>query len=144
MLGTAAEYITLAFFNARISLAASLAAGETGLIGVGNRAGCCAPAGAAAKANPSARPAADKILARLFIPILPGFSASWPFNNANSLRAGQDCGTGKPYEQPVLADAGYDIQQPCQTRSIDYSSKMGIDNPVATIGDKNVAVLALS
>src|SRR6202790_4649824 len=66
MLGTALAYIPLAFFIARISLAAAIAAGDASLSG----GGCCAPAGKPVRANPSARPAADKILKRRFIPIL--------------------------------------------------------------------------
>ena len=44
----------------------------------------------------------------------------------------------------MLDDARYRVQRSRQARRIGYSSKMGIDNPVAAIGDKNVAVLALS
>src|SRR5260370_9955071 len=64
MLGTALAYIALAFFIARISFAAAIAAGDAGLPG----GGCCAPAGTPSRANPNARPAADKILERRFIP----------------------------------------------------------------------------
>src|SRR5450755_1210582 len=103
MLGTAAAYIALAFFIARISLAAAIAAGEAGL----GAAGCCAPAGTPQRANPSTRPAADRILARLFIPILLRIAALRPFNNANSLSASQHRGAGKTNEQPVLDDARY-------------------------------------
>src|SRR6266436_2155232 len=68
MLGTALAYIALAFFMVRISLAAAIAAGEACFSG--GAAGCCAPAGTAASANPTTRPAADKIVEKLFIPIL--------------------------------------------------------------------------
>ena len=67
-----------------------------------------------------------------------------PFDYANSLRARQYCGAGNTDEQPVLDHARYQAQQSGQARRIRYSSQMGIDNPVAAIGDKNVAVLALS
>ena len=43
----------------------------------------------------------------------------------------------------MLDNARYDVQQYRQPRRIGYSSKMGIDNPVATIGDKNMAIPAL-
>jgi hypothetical protein len=36
----------------------------------------------------------------------------------------------------------YRVQQPRQARSIGYSSEMGIDSPVAAIGDKSMAVFA--
>src|SRR5258705_2219216 len=67
-----------------------------------------------------------------------------PFNNANSLGACQHRYAGKTNEQPVLDNARYRIQQSRQARSIGYSSEMGIDDPVAAIGDKNVTVFALS
>jgi hypothetical protein len=56
-------------------LAAAIAAGEADLSGVAEGAGagaffCCAWAGAPVRASPNARPAADKIRERLFIPIL--------------------------------------------------------------------------
>ena len=44
----------------------------------------------------------------------------------------------------MLDNARYRVQQSRQARSIVYSFEMGVDNPVAAIGDKNVAVLALS
>ena len=67
-----------------------------------------------------------------------------PFENANSLCARQYNRAGKADEQPMLDDARDRVQQACQTRRIGDPSKMGIDNPVATIGDKNVAVLPLA
>jgi len=67
-----------------------------------------------------------------------------PFENANSLCARQYNRAGKADEQPMLDDARDRVQQACQTRRIGDPSKMGIDNPVATIGDKNVAVPALA
>src|SRR5258705_4187115 len=77
MLGTALAYIALAFFIARISFAAAIAAGDAGLSGgggdcccLGGAGCCCAPAGTPARANPIARPAADKVLERRFIPNL--------------------------------------------------------------------------
>src|SRR6185369_14172253 len=71
-LGTALAYIALAFFIVRISLAAASAPGEAGFSGVAAGAAgaffCCASAGTAVRASPIARPAADKIRERLFIP----------------------------------------------------------------------------
>src|SRR5258708_35918971 len=67
-----------------------------------------------------------------------------PFDNANPLGARQYNRAGKADEQPMLDDARDRVQQACQTRRIGDPSKMGIDNPVATIGDKNVAVLPLA
>src|SRR6202022_2251108 len=74
----------------------------------------------------------------------PKIAALGPFNNANSLTACQHRGAGKTNEQPVLDNARYRIQQSRQARSIGYSSEMGIDDPVAAIGEKNVTVFALS
>ena len=55
-------------------MAAAIAAGEPGLSGADEGAAgpffCCASAGAPVRARPRARPAADKIRERLFIPIL--------------------------------------------------------------------------
>ncbi len=68
-----------AFFMARISLAAAIAAGEAGFnvaeppgAGAAGAAclGACAMAGAPASASASVRPAADKIPEKPFIPIL--------------------------------------------------------------------------
>src|ERR1700738_1083337 len=67
-----------------------------------------------------------------------------PFNNANSLRARQNTRAGKTNEQPMLDNPRYGGQQSRQPRGIGYASEMGIDNPVAAIGDKNVTVFALS
>src|ERR1700754_3203945 len=67
-----------------------------------------------------------------------------PFNNTNSLRACQNSRAGETDEQSMLDNAGYRGQQSRQTWSIHYSTQMGIDNPVAAIGDKNVAVPALA
>src|SRR5450631_773438 len=142
MLGMAFAYIAAAFFMARISLAAAMAAGDPGL-SVG-AAGCWAPAGTPASASPSTRPAADKILKRRFIPNLHKIAALPPFNNTNSLRARQHRRAGKTDEQPMLDNARYRVQQSREMRSIADALKMGIDNPVAAIGDKNVAVPGLS
>jgi len=67
-----------------------------------------------------------------------------PLNYANSFRACQHHDAGKTNEQPVLDHVRNHIQQTRQARRIGYSPQMGIDNPVATIGDKNVAVPVLS
>src|SRR4030088_2216861 len=142
MLGMALAYMALAFFMARISLAAAIAAGDAGLSA--GAAGCCARAGTPARASPITRPAADKILKRRFIPGLHKIAALPPFNNTNSLRARQHRRAGKIDEQPMLDNARYRVQQSREMRSIADALKMGIDNPVAAIGDKNVAVLGLS
>src|ERR1019366_3100679 len=144
ILGTALAYIALAFFIARISLAAAIAAGDAGLSGAGCCCCCCcAPAGTPVRANPSARPAANRIPERLFIPILLD-CGSWPFNNANSLRAGQHRDAGKTNEQPVLDHARYRVQQSRQARRIGYLPQIGIDNPGAAIGEKSMATPAFS
>src|SRR3954447_6154246 len=143
MFGTAFAYIALAFFMARISLAAATAAGEACCLAAGCCAGACwAWAGTPLSANPTTRPTA-KTFATLFIPILL-IAALWPFNNANSLRTSQHRQTGKTNEQPVLDDTGDRGQEVGQPRSIRYSSEVGIDDPVAAIGDENVAMLAVS
>src|SRR6266480_1929504 len=141
MLGTALAYIAPAFFIDRISFAAAIAAGEASLSGGGF---CCAPAGTMVRASPNARAAADKILEKHFIPDSPEIAALQPFNNAYSVGACQHRRARKTDEQPVLDNARDQGQQARQTRSIGYASQMGIDNPVAAIGDKNVAVFALS
>src|SRR5882757_3122292 len=66
-----------------------------------------------------------------------------PFSNANSLRACQNSRAGKTDEQSVLDNAGYRGQPSREKRSLHYSPQMGVDNPVAAIGDKNVTVPAL-
>src|SRR5258706_11935327 len=134
--------MAFAFFMARISLAAAIAAGDPDLSA--GAAACWAPAGTPARASPSARPAADKIIERLFIPILPKITALPPFNNTNSLTACQHRRAGKANEQPMLDNARYRVQQSRQPRRIADAIEMGIDNPVAAIGDKSVTVLALS
>src|ERR1700732_4029905 len=99
MLGTALEYTAPTFFKVSSSLADAIAAGDAGLSGAGGcAAGCCAPAGTAVRANPSARPAADKILVRLFICNFSSIAALPPLNNANSLRACQHRHAGKADE----------------------------------------------
>src|SRR6266566_6066668 len=67
MLGMALAYMALAFFIARISFAAAIAAGEACLSGGADAGACWATAGTAATASPNARLAADKILERRFI-----------------------------------------------------------------------------
>ena len=51
-------------------------------------------------------------------------------------------GEGRAMNRGV--DQGRQPEQSREMRSIADALKMGIDNPVAAIGDKNVAVLALS
>src|SRR5882757_2037974 len=136
MLGTALAYMVLALFIARISLAAAIAAGEASF-------GVCAPAGTPVKANPHARQAAGKILERHFIAVLLDYGLR-PFNNANSLRPRKHCHADQTDKQPVLDNARYLGQRPRQPGGIGYSSQMGIDNPVATIGDKSMAIPAVS
>src|ERR1700710_1510156 len=120
MLGTALEYIAAAFFIARISLAAAIAPGVPCLSGTDVAAGaggfCCATAGTAVRAR--ARPVADKMLERHFIPILLRWRGLPTFNNANSLRACQNSGPGEADEQSMLDNAGYRGQQSRQARSI--------------------------
>src|SRR3954462_10969767 len=67
-----------------------------------------------------------------------------PFDYATSLRAGQDGQAGKVNEQTVFNPARDQAEQARQTRRIGDAPEMGIDNPVAAIGDKNVAILALA
>src|SRR5665213_2624205 len=67
--GTALAYIWSACFIASSSLADAIAAGVGGGL-------VCASAGAAARASPSTRLAADKMRIRLFIPILLDFGVS--------------------------------------------------------------------
>src|ERR1700681_1631271 len=141
MLGTAFAYIAAAFFMVRIFLGSAIAADVPGLIVA---PACCAPAGRPASASPTTRPAADKILKRRFIPNLHKIAALPPFNNTNSLRARQHRRADKTDEQPMLDNARYRVQQSREMRSIADALKMGIDNPVAAIGDKNVAVPGLS
>src|SRR3954453_16867785 len=132
MFGTAFAYIALAFFMARISLAAATAAGEACCLAAGCCAGACwAWAGTPLSANPTTRPTA-KTLARLFIPILL-IAALWPFNNANSLRTSQHRQTGKTKEQPVRDATGDRAPSGGPPRSIRSASEMGIDEPVAAL-----------
>src|SRR5882724_1912923 len=133
MLGTASAYIAPAFFSARNSLAEAIAAADAGLAAV------CAMAGAAISAN--ARHAAGKLRNKLFIPVLLlEIAALAPFDYANSLRAGQDGRAGKANKQTVFDDARDQAEQARQTRRIGNAPEMGVDNPVAAIGDKNVAI----
>src|SRR5436305_14632068 len=100
-------------------------------------------AGAAISAN--ARPAAGKIRNKLFIPVLLlEIAALAPFDYANSLRTGQDGRAGKVNKQTVFDDARNQAEQACQTQRIDNAPEMGIDNPVAAIGDRNVTVFGLA
>src|ERR1700733_10544106 len=131
----------------RISRAAARAPGEAGL-SAGNCCGCCwAVAGMEPSANPNARPnarlAAGQIFERHFIPTLLDDGLP-PFNHTYSLRACQHGGVRNADEQPMLDDARYRGQQCGEARRVGYSFQMGIDDPVAAIGDKNVTVLGLS
>jgi hypothetical protein len=100
-------------------------------------------AGAAISAN--ARQAAGKLRKRLFIPVLLlEITALAPFDYANSLRAGQNGRAGKANKQTMFDDARDQAEQARQTRRIGNAPEMGIDNPVAAIGDKNVAIFGLS
>ena len=58
--------------------------------------------------------------------------------------AGGPISYSKDGNTQVGNDTGYGGQQPRQKRRIGDLAQMGIDNAVAAIGDKNVAVLALS
>src|SRR5882757_7724949 len=68
MPGTAPAYMVATFFMPRISLAAAIAAGVDCL--TAGAAGCCASAGAADSASPTATVAADKSPEKRFIPSL--------------------------------------------------------------------------
>src|SRR5436305_7250347 len=141
MLGTASAYIALAFFSARNSLAEASAAADAGL--APGAAAVCAIAGAPISAN--ARHAAGKLRNKLFIPVLLlEMAALAPFDYANSLRAGQDGRAGKANKQTVFDDARNQAEQARQTRRIGNAPEMGIDNPVAAIGDRNVTVFGLA
>ncbi len=137
MLGTALAYMALAFFIARISLAAAIAAGEA-------RRCVCAPAGTAGQRQPqyqargrqNSRKALHSDSPRLRHYRRSTTRIPWAAP-AKHRRAGQTD------EQSVLDHARYRIQQSRQARRIGYSSQMGIDNPVAAIGDENVTVLAV-
>src|SRR6516165_7823747 len=129
MLGTAFWYIADAFFIARISLAAAIAPGEAAF---GGAAACCAAAGNAAIARASARPAAGKILKTLFIPFLLG-----------KLRRHCRSTTRIPCAPARMAVLARPMNSPCSTTPVaghPRCAEMGVDNPVAAIGDKNVAI----
>src|SRR5579864_8516506 len=118
--------MALTFFTARRSLAAASAEGEAGLSGAGCwPAGCCARAGRAENAKPSARPVASKILDRPFIFQFSLIAALPPLNNTNSPRAGQHCHAGKANEQPVLDNTRNGNQRLRQARRVRYASEMG-------------------
>ena len=59
-------------------------------------------------------------------------------------RPGQDGRAGKANKQTVFDDARDQAEQAWQTRRIGNAPEMGIDNPVAAIGDKDVAIFGLS
>src|ERR1700730_10913978 len=138
MLGTAPAYCELTFFMVRISLAAAIAAGDAGL-SCGCAGAGCARTGSpeSARLNPS--PAANMTVERYFIRF-SSIAALWPFKNANSLGACKHRQARKTNEQPVLDNARDRGQQAGQTGSIGYPPEMCIDNPVAAIGDKSMAV----
>src|SRR6202012_1278181 len=71
-------------------------------------------------------------------------AALTPFNNPNSLRARQHRRAGKTDEQSVFDDTWNGAQQSRQILRPGYAAKMGVDNPVATVSDENVAILPLS
>ena len=130
--------MAFAFFISRISLAAAIAAGEAGLrAAAGRRHGV--PASGQRQHQARGRQNSKGSSFRF-----SSIAALPPFNNANSLGACQHRDAGKANEQSVLDNARYRGQRSCQAWRIGYSSEMGIDDPVAAIGDKNVAVLALS
>src|SRR6266567_5699803 len=146
MLGTASAYTALAFFSVSSSLAEAIAAADAGLPDVAaGAAGVCAMAGAPINANATARPAAGKLRNKLFISVLLlEIAALAPLHYANSLRAGQDGRVGKANKQTVFDNAGNQAEQARQARCITDAPEMGIDNPVAAIGDKNVAIFGLA
>src|SRR3984957_19539343 len=136
----------------RISLAAARAPGEAGLSA--GSCCCCAAAGATLSADPNAKPSdrlkarpkesltAGQIFERHFIPTLLDDGLP-PFNHTNSMRACQHGGARNADEQPMLNDARYRGQQCGEARRVGYSFQMGIDDPVAAVGDKNVTALCL-
>ena len=122
-------------------MAAAIAAGDAGLAEL---PAVCAPAGAPRQRQSERKARGRQNSCKALHSNSPQIAASWPFNNANSLGARQHRHAGETDEQPVLDDARYGGQQARQARRIGYSSEMGIDDPVAAIGDKNVAVPAFS
>src|SRR5262249_38094623 len=67
-----------------------------------------------------------------------------PFNHADSLAARQNGRAGQADEQSMLHPAEDRTQGDREPCGILDPSKMGIEDPVATIGDENVAVLGLA
>src|SRR6185312_15616129 len=145
MLGTALAYMAPAFFICRSSLAAAMQEGVAGFSPSICGACCCCPlAGSDSNASPSATPAAGRIPKTLFIPLLLGFTALPPLDNANSLRARKQGHARQLGEQPMLDDAGYRVEQARKAYRLGNAPQMGINNPVAAIGDKNVAIPPLA
>src|SRR5579864_6123744 len=66
------------------------------------------------------------------------------FNNTNSAAASQYRHAGDTDEQPMLSNARYAAERLRQTRRIRDAAEMGVDDPVAAIGDKSVTVAAFS
>jgi hypothetical protein len=60
------------------------------------------------------------------------------------LRTRQNGRAGETDEQPMLDNTWDCAQKARQTRGILYAAEVGVDNPVAAIGDKNVAIPGLS
>ena len=107
MLGTALAYIALAFFIARISLAAAIAAGDACLSGGAGRLPAPLLAPAAPRPAPvrAQGPRPTRFLKGSSFQILLEITALPPFNNTNSLRACQHRRAGQTDEQPVLDNA---------------------------------------
>ncbi len=71
-------------------------------------------------------------------------TARRPFNSANSIWPCEHSHARETHEQTMLHHAWNRIQRHRQSRGVRYSPKPGIDNPVAAIGDKSMAVLAFA
>src|ERR1700727_2317377 len=143
MLGIALAYTWFTFFAASRSLAACIANADTGLSGAAG-GGCCAPAGWGENARASATPKPSKNPDKRFILTSPQIAALSPLNNTNSVGAGQHRDAGKTDEQPMFDDARNGAKRLRKTRRVRYAPEMGIHDPVAAIGDKNVTVAAVS
>src|SRR4051794_34314577 len=138
MLGIALAYMLLTLFIVRISFAAAMAAGDAGL-SCCSAGGCCACSGIPEPTRQIPGPAANRAVASFFIRF-PSIAALRPFKTANSLRARQHHHVRQTDEQPVLDNARDQAQLAGQAGSIGYQAEMGIDNPVAAIGDESMAV----
>src|SRR5581483_3742489 len=123
------------------SRAAAMAEADTGL--AGGCAGCCCAAAGNAETTRPRRPAST-IASERFILFLLEYGVLRPLHDTNSLLARQHRRTRKADEKPMLRDAGNRVERLRQMWCIHDAPEMGIDDPVAAIGDKSVAVAAFS